>query len=58
MGLSQNAQRYQVLSPVQAAGFWGGNPVVRAQAFGKNTQRQPNYSCNDRVIDKKTPKMR
>jgi hypothetical protein len=35
MALSQNALRYQVLSPAQAAGFWGGNPVVWAQAFGK-----------------------
>jgi hypothetical protein len=58
MALSQNAQRYQVLSPAQAAGFGGGNPVVWAQAFGKNTLRQPNYSCNDRVIDKKTLKKR
>jgi hypothetical protein len=56
MALSQNAQRYQVLSPAQAAGFGDSNPVVWAQAFGKNTLRQPNYSCNNRVIDKITPK--
>jgi hypothetical protein len=56
MGLSQNSQRYQVLSPAQAAGFGDSNPVVWAQAFGKNTLRQPNYSCNNRVIDKKTQK--
>jgi hypothetical protein len=56
MALSQNAQCYQVLSTAQAAGFGGGNPVVWAQAFGKNTLRQHNYSCNNRVIDKKTQK--
>ena len=32
--------------------------MLWVQEFGKNTQRHASYSCNNRVIDKKTPKNR